>query len=86
MIVSFHKQALDEYIYWQNQDRKTLKRINALLQDILRNGVDKGIVKPEPRKYCPGWSRRIDDANRLVYEVQGDILYIFACKGHYADK
>ena len=86
MIVSFHKNALDEYIAWQSQDRKTLKRINALLQDIIRNGAAKGIGKPEPLKYRTGWSRRIDDANRLVYDVQGDVLYIFACKGHYDDK
>ncbi len=86
MTVSFHRQALDEYIYWQGQDRKTLKRINELIRDIIRNGPDKGIGKPEPLKHRAGWSRRIDDANRLVYDVQDDALYIFACKGHYDDK
>ena len=54
MTVSFHRQALDEYIYWQGQDRKTLKRINELIRDIIRNGPDKGIGKPEPLKHRAG--------------------------------
>ena len=82
---SFSDRAFEQSTYWQQQDRKTLTRINDLIQDIVRNGADKGIGKPEPLKHRPGWSRRIDDANRLVYDVQGDVLYIFACKGHYDD-
>ena len=63
-----------------------MDKIFDLLHDIERNGAAKGIGKPEPLKYRPGWSRRIDDANRLVYDVSGDNLYIISCKGHYADK
>lgn len=85
MLVSFHEDALQEYIFWQFQDRKTLKKINDLIKDIRRNGAAKGIGKPEPLKHRPGWSRRIDDANRLVYDVSGDNLYIISCKGHYSE-
>ena len=61
-------EAWEDYLYWQSQDRKTLRRINQLLQDVARNGYD-GIGKPEPLKGALSgwWSRRIDDANRLVY-------------------
>ena len=72
------------YIYWQVQDRKTLKRINDLLKDIERNGVDKGIGNPEKLRYRNGWSRRIDDTNRLVYKIdEHGYLYVISCKGHY---
>ena len=72
------------YIYWQVQDRKTLKRINDLLKDIERNGVDKGIGNPEKLRYRDGWSRRIDDTNRLVYKIdENGYLYVISCKGHY---
>ena len=68
------------------QDKKTLKRINALIKDIERNGALEGIGKPEPLKYRPGYSRRIDQANRLVYDIDAnDNLYIYSCKGHYED-
>lgn len=56
---TFDKEAWAEYIYWQTQDRKTLKKINALIADIQRNGVMKGIGKPEPLKHRPGYSRHI---------------------------
>ena len=80
-------EAWDDYIWWQNQDRKTLKRINALVKDIERNGVDEGIGKPEPlRGDLSGfWSRRIDEQNRLVYRVIGINLEIESCKSHYGD-
>jgi len=70
--------------YWQGQDRKTLRRINALIQDALRNPFS-GIGKPEPlRENLSGfWSRRIDDANRLVYAVDGGDLAVIACRYHY---
>ncbi len=74
----------DDYVYWQTQDRKTLKKINKLIEDIDRNGA-MGIGKAEPLKYRPGYSRRIDDANRLVYDFQGDELVIMSCRGHYED-
>ena len=79
-------KAWDDYLYRQQQDRKTLRRINDLVKDIERNGVSTGIGKPEPLRYRKGWSRRIDGYNRLVYDVdeQGNLL-IAACKGHYED-
>ncbi len=76
--------AWDDYLYWQTQDRKTLKRINALIQDALRNPFT-GIGKPEPlRENLSGfWSRRIDEQNRLVYAVENADLAIVACRYHY---
>jgi toxin YoeB len=77
--------AWADYIYWQGQDQKTLKRINALIQDAMRQPFD-GIGKPEPlRQNLSGfWSRRIDDVNRLVYAVDGRDLAIVSCRYHYA--
>jgi toxin YoeB len=83
--VSFSPIALNEYMEWQTEDRKTLNRINTLIKDILRNGLDNGIGKPEFLKYLKGWSRRIDEANRLVYTAdEKQNLRIVSCKGHYA--
>lgn len=83
---TFDKDAWDEYLYWQSQDRKTLKKINALIEDIRRNGAMQGMGKPEPLKHRSGYSRRIDDANRLVYEIDElQNIKILACKGHYED-
>ena len=74
----------EHYVYWQSQDHKTLKRINDLLKSIERNGADKGIGKPEKLKYEDGWSRRIDEKNRLVYKIDDQgYLYIISCRGHY---
>ncbi len=83
----WHDDAWDEYLYWQTQDKKTLRKINELVKDIERNGADMGIGKPEPlKKNLHGfYSRRIDEANRLVYKVAGEVLEIIACKGHYED-
>ena len=85
--IFFENDALEEYIYWQNQDRKTLKRINALLKDIQRNPYD-GIGKPEILKHdLTGlWSRRIDDNNRILYEIINEDIRIVHCKTHYKDK
>lgn len=76
----------DDYLYWQAQDKKTLKKINELIKDIERNGLLQGIGKPEPLKYRKAYSRRIDQANRLIYDVdtQGN-LWIISCKGHYEE-
>ena len=76
--------AWEDYLYWQMQDRKTLKRINMLLQDAGRTPFS-GIGKPEPlRENLSGfWSRRIDEANRLVYTVDGSDLVVIACRYHY---
>ncbi len=77
-------EAWEDYIYWQTQDEKTLKRINMLLKDIERGDFD-GIGKPEPLKgdMSGFWSRRIDDVNRLVYRIRGGVTEIVSCKGHY---
>ena len=84
--IVFTENAFAEYISWQSQDRKTLKRINAILKDISRNPFD-GISKPEPLKenLSGFWSRRIDDTNRIVYRVSGENIEIYQCKGHYND-
>ena len=72
------------YVYWQMQDRKTLKRINVLIKDIQRSAFD-GVGKPEPLKdnLSGLWSRRIDEANRIIYYKQDYIIYIVSCRGHY---
>ena len=77
-------EAWEDYIYWQQQDKKTLKRINALLKEIERENF-KGIGKPEPLKeeLSGFWSRRIDDTNRIVYRIVEGRLEILSCKGHY---
>ena len=77
-------EAWEDYLYWQTQDRKTLRRVNMLLRDVERSGF-VGVGKPEPlRGELSGfWSRRIDDTNRLVYRIRGDVLEILSCKGHY---
>lgn len=80
------EQGWDDYVYWQMQDKKTLRRINDLVKDIERNGLFSGIGKPEALKgdLQGFWSRRIDDKNRLVYNQSEDgALCIIACRGHY---
>jgi len=78
--------AWKDYIYWQKQDKKTLKRINDLIKDIERNPFS-GIGKPEPlRGDLQGyWSRRIDVYNRIVYKLSVDEMIIIQCGGHYGD-
>ena len=79
-------RAWADYLYWQQQDKKTLKKINELVKDIERNGLSEGVGHPEPLRYRKAWSRRIDHANRLVYTINNDNnLWIIACKGHYED-
>ena len=84
---SFSDTGWEEYLYWQSQDRKTLKKINNLLESISRDGVLEGLGKPEPLKYSKygQYSRRIDEQNRLVYRIEGDRIIIDGCKGHYED-
>jgi toxin YoeB len=78
--------AWDQYTNWQMEDRRMIKRINDLIKDIERNGLLKGIGKPEPLKYIKACSRRITDEHRLVYNMDdNNNLIIFSCKGHYED-
>lgn len=83
---TFTKDAFEEYLYWQAQDKKTMKRINTLLKDIRANGAIKGIGKPEKLKYRPAYSQRIDETNCLVYEIDElQNIKILSCRGHYED-
>ena len=83
-ILAWTEEAWDSYLYWQSQDRKTLKRINKLIQNAKVSPFD-GIGKPEPlQENLSGlWSRRIDDMNRLVYAVDDHYLTIISCRYHY---
>ena len=83
-LVVWDLNAWEDYLWWQGQDRKVLKRINLLIQDVVRNG-NEGIGKPEPLKHDFGgyWSRRITDEHRLVYKVVGDEVRIASCRYHY---
>ncbi|WP_407901111.1 Txe/YoeB family addiction module toxin [Providencia rustigianii] len=83
-LLTWTDQAWEDYLYWQNQDKKTLKRINKLIEDTKRTPFN-GIGKPEPLKenLAGFWSRRIDETNRLVYAVENKALTIIACRYHY---
>lgn len=82
--ITFTEEAFEEYLYWQIQDKKTLRRINALLVEVSRTPY-QGRGKPEPlRGELSGlWSRRIDEVNRLVYRLNRDTIEVLQCKGHY---
>ena len=84
----FLSEGWDDYLYWQGQDKKTLRKVNQLLTDISRNAYE-GLGKPEPlgENMTGWWSRRIDDKNRLVYRVlESTDIEIAQCKGHYGDR
>ena len=83
-VLAWTKEAWKDYVYWQAQDKKTLKRINKLISEVQRIPFE-GIGKPEPLKenLSGFWSRRIDESNRLVYAVEGDQLTIISCRYHY---
>lgn len=84
MRLVFTARSWDDYLYWQKNDKRMVRRINDLIKDIQREPFE-GIGKPEPLKYqLQGlWSRRIDAEHRLVYEVAEDELRIIACRYHY---
>ena len=84
MRVVFSARGWDDYLWWQQQDRKLLKRIYQLVQDVMRNG-NEGIGKPEPLKhgFQGYWSRRINDEHRLVYKIVDDEIRVAACRYHY---
>lgn len=83
-MLSWTDDAWDDYLYWQTQDKKALKRINKLINDVKRSPF-QGIGKPEPLKenLSGFWSRRIDDTNRLVYAVDDQAITIISCRYHY---
>ena len=87
MTKAWTDDAWEDFEYWMEQDKKTLRRIKELLKDIDRNGY-KGKGKPEPLKgdLSGYWSRRIDDKNRIVYKIDGDVIRIVQCGSHYRDK
>ncbi len=84
VLLVWDENAWQDYLWWQVQDRKVLKRINLLLADVARNG-NEGIGKPEPLKhdFAGYWSRRMTDEHRLVYKVAGEQIRIAACRYHY---
>ena len=83
----FSDKAFEDYMFWQREDKKTLRKINNLLKDIDRNGYNC-IGKPEPLKgdKAGWWSVRIDDQNRLVFKIEDDAIEISQCRNHYDDK
>ena len=88
MKINFTETGWSDYLYWESQDKRTLRQINKLIADIERNGYD-GLVKPEPLRgdLSGWWSRRIDEKNRLVYRlIDGEAVEISQCKGHYNDR
>jgi len=87
MRLLWHEEGWESYLWWQTQDKKTLKRINALIKDMQRSPYD-GIGKPEPLSgnLSGWWSRRIDDSNRIVYKIQEDAIIIADCRSHYGDR
>ena len=84
MRLLWEDRAWEDYLYWQTQDKKVLKRVNLLIKDISRSPFD-GIGRPEPLKnnLSGWWSRRIDEINRIVYYEQDGIIYVVSCRGHY---
>ena len=80
----FLPEGWEDYLYWQTQDKKTLRRINTLIRDIQRNPFE-GLGKPEPLKgnYQGWWSRRIDEVNRIVYKIEATKLVVAQCRTHY---
>lgn len=87
MHILFTDTGWNQYTDWQEHDKKIVKRINQLLKSIDRDGVLQGIGKPERLKYYKTgmYSRRIDDANRLIYEISENHIIVKSCKGHYED-
>jgi toxin YoeB len=83
--ITFSPEAWADYLYWQTEDKKTLKRINKMLQELQRDGAVRGIGKAELLRHTEGLSKRIDEKNRLIYTMEGESLVILSCRGHYED-
>lgn len=86
MRLLWEDRAWEDYLYWQTQNKKTVKKINDLIKDIARTPFS-GIGSPEPLRHNLSglWSRRIDHENRIVYYTENGIVYIIACRGHYEE-
>ncbi len=83
--IIFSEKGFEDYLYWQKEDKKILKKVNDLIKDVQRNSFS-GLGKPEPLKGKEHyWSRRIDHVHRLVYSVADDCVKIVQCRGHYDD-
>ncbi|MBR2512366.1 MAG: Txe/YoeB family addiction module toxin [Firmicutes bacterium] len=84
-MITWTDKAWEQYLEWQRENKKIVKRINTLIFDIDRNGILKGIGKPEALKGSKACSRRIDDEHRLVYSMEDGNIVIYACRGHYEE-
>lgn len=84
MIIAWDTLAWDDYLYWQDKDKKMLKRINSLIKDIMRNPFN-GVGNPEPLKHnlTGYWSRRINLEHRIVYKIEEETIFIAQCRYHY---
>lgn len=83
----WHDVGWEDYLYWQEQDKKTLKKINDLLKDVERNGYKcKGKPEPLTGNYAGYWSLRIDKKNRLIFRINNGMIEIAECRSHYDDK
>ena len=87
MQLLWNEDGWEDYLWWQTQDKKTLRRLNTLIRDMQRSPFE-GLGKPEALKgdLSGWWSRRIDDENRIVYRVRDNALVIASCRSHYGDK
>lgn len=83
--ITFSPDAWADYLYWQTEDKKTLRRINKLLQELQRDGMVQGLGKAELLRNIKGMSKRIDDKNRLTYTMENESVVILSCRGHYED-
>lgn len=83
--ITFSPDGWADYLYWQAEDKKTLKRINKILQELQRDGIPSGLGKAELLRHVKAMSRRIDDKNRLVYCMEDETLIVISCRGHYED-
>jgi toxin YoeB len=86
MNIVFTQTCWDEYVYWQTQDKKAIRKINRLIKSIESNKPLEGEGKPEFLKFIKAYSLNIDEKNRLVYRLTPTDIILLACKGHYDDK